>query len=196
MYKLFYKTFICLFLVFEMLFFVKVHANAELSHDPQESHVNLDSLEVLQLLPQVQNVAMKVFPDNCSELIGSCDYYLCRESKNPCHADGYFISFGYQYCNESLTNLTKKVSPVGEKWLVETATCLQQKMEELPPTLSCKEIHSQAIKTHDQCYTGNSFCALPMRDIGHIFKMIYPELSDWDIIKEGIEVLKKCTGLR
>jgi hypothetical protein len=192
MYKLSFRSFIYFSLVLETLFFIKVHADVEPS---QESQISQVSQEIQQEITPRQNVAIKVFPDNCSELIGSCDYYLCRESKNPCNTDGYFVSFGFQYCNESLTNLIKKVSPIGEKWLVETATCLQQKLEDLPPTLSCKQIHTQAIKTHDQCYSGNSFCSLPMRDIGHIFKMIYPELSDWDILKEGIEVLKKCTGL-
>ena len=139
-------------------------------------------------------IKSKKFPEDCKELIGKCDYYLCKESKKMCNSQGYYIGFGYQYCSESLDNLMKKVSPIGKNWLKTTATCLQKKMETFSSDLSCQEIKAEAIRTHDECYSEISFCSLKLNDMTQILKMIYPTLTDMSILKEGVEVLKHCGG--
>jgi hypothetical protein len=139
-------------------------------------------------------IESKKFPEDCKELIGKCDYYLCRESKKACNSQGYFIGFGYQYCSESIEHLVKKVSPLGQKWLTTTATCLQKKMENFSNKLSCQEMKDEAIRSHDECYSEISFCSLKLKDMTYILKMIYPTLTDLAILKEGVEVLKHCGG--
>lgn len=137
-------------------------------------------------------ISAKELPKDCSSLIGTCDYYLCRESQKACNIDGYFLGFGYQYCSESIVNLTSKVSEKGRTWLKEVATCLQTKMEEVSNHNSCADIKDMAIKSHDECYTQTDFCSLNLKDTYKILKMLKPEFDDKRIIKEGLEVLKNC----
>jgi hypothetical protein len=137
-------------------------------------------------------IAQKGLTNNCSELIGSCAYYLCRETQKNCNANGYFISFGYQYCSESLINLSKEVSDRAKAWLTDVAICLQQKMEEIPNENSCSSIKKFAIQSHDECYTETNFCSLKIKDIFKILKMLRLEFSDARIMREGLQVLKGC----
>lgn len=130
--------------------------------------------------------------DSCAPLVGTCEYYLCRESKKSCGAQGYFVGFGYQYCSQSLENLIHQVSPIGKKWIISTATCLQRKMQEENDQKTCSELKESAIESHSECYSEISFCSMKLSDIQKIFKMIYPELTDAKILKEGMAVLKEC----
>jgi hypothetical protein len=137
----------------------------------------------------------KGITDNCEELMGSCDYYLCQEKKNNCGAKGYFLGFGYQYCNDSLKRLANEVSPRGKKWLVTTATCLQQQIQDMDiESKSCKEIKKAAIKGHDKCYSEISFCSLSFGEIKKILIMIMPSLTTRGVINEGVQVLAHCVS--
>lgn len=137
-------------------------------------------------------IAQKNLPSNCSDLIGSCDYYLCRETQKNCNSNGYFLGFGYQYCSESTVNLIQKVSPIGQEWLKTVATCLQEKMESISSDLTCSKIKKEAIRSHNSCYSKISFCSMPAKDIFLILKMISPELTNLAILREGMEVLGQC----
>lgn len=137
-------------------------------------------------------ISLKKLPNDCSSLIGTCEYYLCRESQKSCNIDGYFLGFGYQYCSESLVNLSSKVSTKAQSWLKDVAICLQNKMESISNDNSCADIKDQAIKSHDECYTETEFCSLDFKDAYKIIKMLRPEFDDKRIIKEGLEVLKSC----
>lgn len=146
------------------------------------------------------NTTSKIYSDyiatknygSCESLIGACEYYFCQESKNPCGAKGYFVGFGYQYCSQSLELLLPKVSPAGKKWLVSTATCLQRKMNENEDHKTCSEIKEKAIETHSDCYNEVNFCTMKLSDILQVMKMIFPELTDKQVLKQGIAVLKDC----
>lgn len=137
----------------------------------------------------------KGITDNCAELIGSCDYYLCQEKKNNCGSKGYFLGFGYQYCSDSLKRLALEISPRGKKWLETTATCLQKEIQEMDvESKSCKEIKKAAIKGHDKCYSEISFCSLSFDEIKKILRMIMPSLTTRGVINEGIQVLTHCVS--
>lgn len=132
--------------------------------------------------------------DNCADLIGKCEYYLCREKQKNCGAKGYFLGFGYQYCSDSLKRLRNEVSPNGKKWLDTTATCLHQQMEEISNNGTCAEIKKAAIRSHDKCYSEVSFCSLKPIEVVKIFDMIKPALFETGVIGEGVQVLEHCAG--
>lgn len=135
----------------------------------------------------------KNITDNCEELIGSCDYYLCQEKKNNCGARGYFLGFGYQYCSDSLKRLVDEVSPRGKQWLKTTATCLQKEIQAMDlENISCKEMKRAAIKGHDKCYSEISFCSLSFSEIKKVIRMIMPSLTTRGVIHEGVQVLTHC----
>lgn len=137
----------------------------------------------------------KKMTDNCDELIGSCDYYLCQEKKNHCGSKGYFLSFGYQYCSDSLKRLTHEMSYRGALWLETTATCLQREIQAMDvDRMNCKEIKRAAIKGHDKCYNEISFCSLSFNEIKKVMKMILPSLTKRGVITEGVQVLRHCVS--
>jgi len=140
-------------------------------------------------------IEVKAITDNCEELIGSCDYYLCQEKKNNCGSKGYFLGFGYQYCSDSLKRLTFEMSPKGKEWLKTTAVCLQKEIQVMDvESKDCREIKRAAIKGHDKCYNEISFCSLSFKEIKKIIKMILPSLTQRGVIVEGVQVLKKCVS--
>ena len=132
-------------------------------------------------------------PRDCQSLVGRCEYYLCREGQNPCGSSGYYLAFGYQYCQQSLTDLIQRVSPRGETWLTQVATCLQQGLEhEVPTATRCSEVKDRAVGGHSRCYTEANFCGLKLADILRILGMLRPELTDVQILAEGMQVLAQC----
>ncbi len=137
-------------------------------------------------------IDQKKLDSNCKNLIGSCDYYLCREKNHSCGSSGYYINFGYQYCSGSIELLLPEASAKGKTWLTNVATCLQEKMEDITYTQNCSEVKSRAIKDHDSCYSENKVCRLPIKDIFAIYKLIRPELTNPQIIFEGLQVAEKC----
>lgn len=133
--------------------------------------------------------------NDCSKLVGTCEYYLCREQEKSCGANGYFLGFGYQYCSDSLKRLIHEVSPIGKKWLKTTATCLHEQLEEIPNQYTCAEFKKTAIASHDKCYSEVSFCSLEFTDITKIIKMIFPALTETGVMTEGMQVLAHCAGI-
>lgn len=150
-------------------------------------------MEFLRPLHFITYIDAKNITNSCEDLIGTCDYYLCKEKNNNCGSKGYFINFGYQYCSKSLKKLSPKMTASGQLWLKETAICLQQQIEDLDVNnMSCKQIKKAAIKGHDKCYTEYNFCSLRFDEIKKIMKMILPALSKRGVILEGVQVLEHC----
>lgn len=140
-------------------------------------------------------ISEKNISDNCEELIGSCEYYLCQEKRNNCGAKGYFLNFGYQYCSDSIKRLSLEVSSRGKDWLETTATCLQKEIQSMNvDQMSCGDIKSAAIKGHDKCYSEISFCSLKFFEITKILKMILPALTERGVFFEGLQVLDHCVS--
>jgi hypothetical protein len=140
-----------------------------------------------------QWIAAKGFQDTCSHLVGSCDYYLCREKISPCGVKGYYLAFGYQYCQKSFTTLSPTVSEKGQKWLKDVATCLQQSMDnEIPSGVECGQIKSQAIKSHTACYDQTNFCGQKFTDVLKVLRMLAPEIPKPQMIAVGLTIIKNC----
>ncbi len=137
-------------------------------------------------------IDQKKLDPNCKNLIGTCDYYLCREMNHPCGSKGYYLSFGFQYCAGSMELLLPNASEKGKNWLTNVASCLQNKMEDIAYDFTCSDVKKRAIEDHDSCYSENKICRLPVKDIFAIYKLIRPELSNPQIIFEGLQVAEKC----
>lgn len=57
---------------------------------------------------------------------------------------------------------------------------------------TCSEIKEKAIATHSDCYNEINFCTMKLSDILQVLKMIFPELTDKQVLKQGFAVLKDC----
>lgn len=141
----------------------------------------------------VLTLTERVYGASCSALIGSCEYYLCRESLNPCGEKGYYLAFGHKYCSLSLNDLSFRLSPKGRAWLTAVSTCLQVKLErEISPGLDCREIRNQAIASHESCYETTNFCSLQIKDVLKVIRMLSPELTKFKMVFLGLRIIKNC----
>ncbi len=138
-------------------------------------------------------ISSKNFGESCAPLIGSCDYYLCRENLKPCGVKGYYLAFGYQHCQKSFTQLSTRVSERGKVWLTDVATCLQEKVEnEISPELECSEIKNASIASHESCYEKTNFCGQKFKDVLKVVGMLSPELAKPRMILLGLRIIKNC----
>jgi hypothetical protein len=132
-------------------------------------------------------------PTDCRELVGNCDYYLCREKQQACGVKGYYLAFGYQYCNKSLGAFQERVSENARGWLKNVATCLQQTLEdEVPTQTECKEVKNSAVDSHIRCYKDTNFCSLKIEDKLKIIAMLSPELTSPQMLNVGITIMANC----
>jgi hypothetical protein len=128
----------------------------------------------------------------CAKQIGNCDYYLCRESIESCGENGYFLHFGYPYCEGLMSDVRPKMSEEGAIWMSRAATCLQEQVEAMPLTHSCEDMASLAIATHPDCYVSTGFCELKLSDQLLIAEKIWKSLVDPRIDRVMIEILDRC----
>ncbi len=147
---------------------------------------------IILSLSFVINLSSAFSSEDCHRYIGTCDYYLCREKNKNCNENGYFIGFGYKYCQASLTKLINNVSPNAKSWLLKTATCLQKQLDQLDDSLTCSEIQEKAIEGHDSCYQEVNFCGLSIEDKAKIIKMLLPALQVKGVVHEGFQVIYHC----
>jgi hypothetical protein len=128
----------------------------------------------------------------CADRIGHCDYYLCRESVESCGDNGYFLHFGYPYCEELMTDVRPKMSEKAADWMSRAAACLQERVEAMPLTHSCEDMASLAIATHPDCYVSTGFCELKFSDKLLIAEKIWKSLIDPRIDRVMMEILDRC----
>ncbi|MBC7466084.1 MAG: hypothetical protein H7256_08830 [Bdellovibrio sp.] len=137
---------------------------------------------------------------SCDSLIGTCDFYLCQEQKNPCGLDGYNLSYGYKYCSGSKFKLLNEMeTPPGKAWVTEVFQCLQKRSFESSKALSetserCDKVKSAAFDSHPDCYAQAGFCHLEGREKRKIFSLIKGEIFSAQTIKQGLELLKQCSS--
>lgn len=129
---------------------------------------------------------------DCSEYLGSCEYYLCREKEHACGEKGYYVGFAYKYCQKTQEKLLSKLSSHGQIWSRNVALCLEKSVERIPYDDNCKDVKITAIKEHDECYNDHHFCELSLRDKIKILRMIFPEIRHPRILKEGLLIFKNC----
>lgn len=139
--------------------------------------------------------AFAVQASDCSDLIGTCDYYQCIERSQSCGKKGYYIEFGQHYCEKyqaDQINYTKR----GQEFLNDIRTCLQDELERenirtghLP---TCGHIKKFAVETHKTCYEQYGFCSLPDLDQRRIKLTAKKELFDWQMLKFAFWLEKSC----
>ncbi len=142
----------------------------------------------------------QVYGSNCEQFIGSCDFYLCQESRNPCGIEGYNLGYGYKYCSVSKFALySSMATSLGQNWVKDVFTCLQGKNLEqefslgsLPSTQRCEEIRATAMDAHPSCYVQGGFCRLALSEKMKIFNAIKSEIFSPDTIPQGLELLNRC----
>lgn len=135
---------------------------------------------------------------SCDSLIGTCDFYLCQEQKNPCGLDGYNLSFGYKYCSGSKFKLMQEMkSSQGKNWVVDVFQCLQKKNLEDSSILSsnenkCSVIAENAYNSHPDCYVNAGYCHLSTIERSHIFNLIKKEIFSFKTLTQGLAIIKNC----
>ncbi len=121
--------------------------------------------------------------DDCSAYIdeegcASCDYYLCREALDgdqACGDEGYYLSYGYKYCERIMLVTGPQLSAAGRAWLNEARTCLMEQIEsQVEAQDSCSEVQQIAFDAHPDCYIETGFCTLPFRDKWSVFMTVDP----------------------
>ena len=55
-------------------------------------------------------------------------------------------------------------TPNGQTFLMNIKRCLQEKLEQLPEIPACSNLKKIAIRTHEECYRENNWCALSRDD--------------------------------
>ncbi len=133
---------------------------------------------------------------DCRSLVGTCDFYLCQESKNPCGLDGYNMGFGLKYCSSSKFSLLPKMSTaLGKSWVPQVFTCLQEKNYQASQIASsdrCQTIEQESIKTHAFCYAAAGFCQLKISEKVKIFNLIKNEIISKNAISQTLELTNRC----
>ncbi|MBL6992127.1 MAG: hypothetical protein ISR65_20250 [Bacteriovoracaceae bacterium] len=131
---------------------------------------------------------------NCAREISatSCEYYRCRERTMQCGLDGYLENFGHKYCQIFKNDLSIDVSKKGQQWLKNNSACLQQQLEQVKSSTSCRKLKQKAISSHSKCYTQTGFCSLPAQDIALIIETIGHELFFPKVFKSALQTIKIC----
>ncbi|KAH9479093.1 hypothetical protein JR316_0007672 [Psilocybe cubensis] len=133
---------------------------------------------------------------------GQCDFYReCLESKFHCGPKGYPLGYGEKYCEKFVAG-QDKLSPAGQKWMMDTMQCLQRVLvpdateseadnrkpgeldhsdtksaRESTDTGSnnnkrCDALKQKAFDSHSECYLANGLCSLSGRDWVEIVEII------------------------
>ena len=120
-------------------------------------------------------------PEDCGDLIGSCDYYLCRERQHPCGEAGYYKGYGYKYC-ERFSQLEPRLSAPGKDWVRKTLRCLQEHIDRNVPTdTPCPQVRKSAYDSHPGCYVRGGVCFLDPNEWLDILSVIDP--GDHELIQ-------------
>ena len=143
------------------------------------------------------NTTPAAIPPTCdSPMSGSpnsgCDYYrkrqedyevrhTCPECRSHPPPD-YYIKYGLKYCEEFSSDLDKRLSPAGKKWLTKARCALQKKMEDglqqnPEMELDSSVLRTFAFETHPSAYLESGISDLPLSDMIEIAKQ--PNLSEW-----------------
>jgi hypothetical protein len=131
-------------------------------------------------------------PSPCAHLLGSCDYYLCRESFQSCGPRGYWLGFGNHYCEEFTLQVKPTLSQESQDWLDHVGRCLREKTEAFPLESVCKQIKNLALASHTSCYVQTGFCRIPFLDKVKVLHTIYREFADPRIFKVFLEISRSC----
>ena len=128
---------------------------------------------------------------NCSANVNSCSFYQCKEKEQSCGASGYWLNFGYRYCQIFL-NTEKSFSSPGQKWLDKVRVCLQTRANKISQVQSCQNIRKVALDSHVGCYIDTGFCSLSFKDKSQIYWYLKDAIFDRQSIREAEELNAIC----
>jgi outer membrane protein OmpA-like peptidoglycan-associated protein len=130
-------------------------------------------------------------PEDCGDLIGSCDYYLCRERQHPCGEAGYYKGYGHKYC-ERFSQLEPHLSAPGKDWVRRTLRCLQEHIDRnVPIDTPCPQVKKSAFDSHPDCYVRGGVCFLDPNEWLGILSVI--DIQDNDL-KQVLLTGVYCVG--
>lgn len=136
--------------------------------------------------------------DRCEDYIGTCDFYLCQEKKNPCGLDSYNLSFGYKYCSGSKFKLLGQMrTDLGRQWVTSVFQCLQKASAKVTATTaghqSCQSIQATSYQSHPHCYVESGFCNLKLSEKIKIFNLVKSDIFSSLGLTQVHEVLQQCS---
>lgn len=127
----------------------------------------------------------------------ACDFYLCQEDEIPesdrCGEEGYYIGYGYKYCNRFQETANERLSPEGSAWVGRVMPCLMAVIQdEVVLKDSCETTKQIAFDSHPDCYLESGFCDLTPDDMAWIFLTV--DLTDFDfrqVLVTGVNCLQQ-----
>ncbi len=126
---------------------------------------------------------LAVSQTDCTEYLddegcASCDYYLCKEAADgadACGEDGYYLRYGFKYCERISVVTRPQLSAAGQAWLDEARVCLMRTIErKIDANESCETRKQIAFDSHPGCYLEAGFCDLPASDMWAVFTTVDP----------------------
>jgi hypothetical protein len=133
-------------------------------------------------------LAATPYDDDCTELIGSCEYYACIDRERlSCGEDAYALAYGKKYC-ERFSAIDFKDNPPpfsgdlypakGNEWRDQVRSCLQESLEDWFASAAekdCQALRRFAFDSHPFCYTAApSFCELTPENVLRVGLTIQP----------------------
>ena len=129
----------------------------------------------------------------CRDLLGTCEYYLCRDRKHPCGDRGYYRGFGHKYCNRFTNDTRPRMTTTGQEWLDCVRNCLQDHLEQnVAVDADCGDAKDSAIGSHARCYVQCGLCSLPPGDLTRIQDAVDSEDKD---LSQVLETIARCLTL-
>ncbi len=106
---------------------------------------------------------------------GVCEYYRCRDARQPCGDDGYLLGYVGKYCNRFASVTEPRVSPAANAWLKRVRRCLVTWLEDnVPYDATCERVDREGTDSHAECYVETGFCDLSPLDWFGIVQSIDP----------------------
>ncbi len=128
---------------------------------------------------------------DCPSSYSSCNYYQCAEAHNPCGSQGYWIGWGYRFCQKFL-NSEQKFSLEAQEWLRSNRRCLQVRAEEISTEIACPQVRKAAMESHVSCYVEAGFCELSIKDKSAILWDLRSALAAPEAWIEGLRLQAAC----
>lgn len=153
--------------------------------------INPIRLSLLLILSGMLSFSYQSQASKCQPVIDSCDFYLCKETEEPCGIKGYWLAYGYKFCRMFL-NETQEFSEPSKKWMSKVRYCLQNEIKQGTDVLSCQENRRFAMDSHVGCYVETGFCQLSLKDRASIIWMLRSALVLPMTYIEGIELEYLC----
>ena len=134
-----------------------------------------------RILPQPERkekTSSQRAPEDCGDLIGSCDFYQCRERRHPCGEEGYYKGYGYKYCKR-FSRLEPHLTVPGRDWVRKTLRCLQEHIDcNIPVDSPCSAVKKSAYDSHPDCYVLSGVCFLDLNEWRKILAVIDSKDND------------------